>query len=171
MHVKKLPIVVSNEGMPAVALTDTNNMFGALEFSELASSEGVQPIIGCQVDLAYMTADNPRDKNPKALPIVLLAQSEIGYLNLMKLNSCLFLESGEEAPHITTAQLQKYNQGIICLTGGALGPIGKLLQENHIDKAKILLKHLSEIFLNRTYVEIQRHGSDEEKYTLSLIHI
>ena len=58
MHVKKLPIVVSSEGMPAVALTDTNNMFGALEFSELASSEGVQPIIGCQVDLAYMTADN-----------------------------------------------------------------------------------------------------------------
>ena len=86
MHVKKLPIVVSNEGMPAVALTDTNNMFGALEFSELASSEGVQPIIGCQVDLAYMTADNPRDKNPKALPIVLLAQSEIGYLNSTSLN-------------------------------------------------------------------------------------
>ena len=166
MHVKKLPSAVIKEQMPAVALTDTNNMFGALEFSEIASIEGVQPIVGCQMNLAYMTADNPRDRNPLPLPIVLLAQSEIGYLNLMKLSSCLFLESGDEPAHITTTQLQKYNDGLICLTGGALGPVGQLLQDGHIDKAKILLKHLSEIFLNRTYVEIQRHGSDGEKYTL-----
>ena len=166
MHVKKLPHVVASEHMPAVALTDTNNMFGALEFSEVASLEGVQPIVGCQMNLAYMTADNPRDRNPLPLPIVLLVQSEIGYLNLMKLSSCLFLESGDEPAHITTTQLQKYNDGLICLTGGALGPVGQLLQDGHIDKAKILLKHLSEIFLNRTYVEIQRHGSDGEKYTL-----
>ena len=113
MHVKKLPTVVSKAGMPAVALTDTNNMFGALEFSEITFSEGVQPIIGCQVDLAYAKADNPRDNNPKPLPIVLLAQSEAGYLNLMKLNSCLFLESGDEPLHVTTSQLQKHNKGLI----------------------------------------------------------
>jgi len=166
MHVKKLPTVVSKAGMPAVALTDTNNMFGALEFSEITFNEGVQPIVGCQVDLAYAKADNPRDNNPKPLPIVLLAQSEIGYLNLMKLNSCLFLESGDEPPHVNTSQLQKHNEGLICLTGGALGPIGKLLQDGQIDKAQILMKHISEIFNNRTYIELQRHGSDGEKYTI-----
>ena len=165
MHVKKLPAAVAKAGMPAVAVTDSNNMFGALEFSEIASGAGVQPIVGCQVDLAYAKADNPRDRNPVPLPIVLLAQNEAGYLNLMKLNSCLYLESGDEPPHVTTAQLQERNEGLICLTGGALGPIGQLLQDGQIDKAQMLMKHLSEIFDNRTYVELQRHGSDGEKYT------
>ena len=165
MHVKKLPDVVAKAGMPAVALTDSNNMFAALEFSEMASGAGVQPIVGCQVDLAYAKADNPRDRNPAPLPLVLLAQNEAGYLNLMKLNSCLFLESGDEPPHVTTAQLQAHNEGLICLTGGALGPIGQLLQDSQVDKAQMLMKHLSEIYDNRTYVELQRHGSDGEKYT------
>ena len=163
MHVKKLPNVVAKAGMPAVALTDSNNMFAALEFSEIASAAGVQPIVGCQVDLAYAKADNPRDRNPKPLPIVLLAQSEAGYLNLMKLNSCLYLESGDEPPHVTTAQLQKHNTGLICLTGGALGPIGQLLQDGQIDKAQMLLKHLSEIFQDRRKTH-QRRGGDRTAF-------
>ncbi len=83
--VKKLPGLIANMHMPAVAVTDTNNMFCALEFSEGASKAGIQPIIGCQIDLTFMVAEP--GKRPEApAPIVLLAQSEAGYLNLMKLN-------------------------------------------------------------------------------------
>ena len=165
MHVKKLPQMVADAGMPAVALTDTNNMFAALEFSEGAVGAGVQPIIGCQMDLAYAQADNPRDRAPDPLPIVLLAQNETGYNNLLKLNSCLFLEASDLPTHVNTTQLQTYNEGIICLSGGAEGPIGKLLQDGQIDRAELLLKHLSEIFDNRFYVELHRHGTDGVKHT------
>jgi len=88
IRVKKLAGMCQDAKMPAVAVTDTNNMFAALEFSEYAAGAGVQPIIGCQVDLSYAPA-MPGDKPVPPAPIVLLAQNEQGYENLMKLNSCL----------------------------------------------------------------------------------
>jgi DNA polymerase-3 subunit alpha len=84
--VKKLPDMVAKMDMPAVAVTDSNNMFCALEFSEGAAKAGLQPIIGCQVDVTYLEAE-PGKRPETPAPIVLLAQSEAGYMNLMKLNS------------------------------------------------------------------------------------
>lgn len=165
MQMKPLPATVAKAGMPAVALTDTNNMFAALEFSEYAAGAGVQPIIGLQIDLTYATADNPRDRAPKPLPIVLLAQNEEGYNNLMLLNSCLYLGAGDSLPQVSITQLQEHHAGLICLSGGATGPAGQLVQDNQIDKAEMLLKHLSEIYADRFYIELHRHGSDGEKHT------
>ena len=107
LRLKKLPGVVRDAGMPAIALTDTNNMFAALEFSVGMAGAGVQPIIGCQVDLQYMTprpGERPRDP----APLVLLAQTEAGYEHLMKLNSCLYLRDGSELPHVTVDELAEH---------------------------------------------------------------
>ncbi|MBR9843450.1 MAG: PHP domain-containing protein, partial [Rhodobacteraceae bacterium] len=87
VRVKKLPGMCADMGMPAVAITDTNSLFAALEFSVTASGAGVQPIIGCQVDVAPPEDEVPNGRGQVArpAPIVLLAQNETGYENLMKL--------------------------------------------------------------------------------------
>ena len=102
--VKKLPDMVAGMGMPAVAVTDTNNMFCALEFSEGAAKAGVQPIIGCQVDVTFLEVET--GKRPEApAPIVLLAQNEQGYENLMRLNSCAYLDAEGQLPQVTVEEL------------------------------------------------------------------
>lgn len=151
--------------MPAVAVTDSGNLFGALEFSETAAKAGIQPIIGCQLQLKFETASRPGDREPDPKSIVLLAQNERGYENLMKLNSCNFLEIGDELPHITMAQLSEHADGLICLTGGALGPIGQLLQDGQVGKARLLTEHFQRLFADRLYIEIQRHPTGDSNRT------
>jgi len=162
---KKLPQMCIDWHMPAVAVTDSGNLFGALEFSETAAHAGIQPIIGCQLQLKFETASRPGDRDPATKAIVLLAQNERGYENLMKLNSCNFLECNEELPHITMAHLSKHADGLICLTGGALGPVGQLLQDGQKDKARLLTEHLQRLFPDRLYMEIQRHPTDAGRRT------
>jgi len=103
--VKKLAGLCAGADMPAVAITDSNNMFAALEFSEYASGAGVQPIIGCQVDLTFMPTEAGK-RAPDPAPIVLLAQSEAGYMNLMKLNSCAYLDADGQLPQVTVDELE-----------------------------------------------------------------
>ncbi|MEM7270988.1 MAG: DNA polymerase III subunit alpha, partial [Pseudomonadota bacterium] len=158
MQVKALPGLCAAEGMPAVAITDTNNLFGALEFSETAAKAGVQPIIGCQLDLMYAAAARPDERAPDPLPIVCIAQSERGYINLMELSSLAYLEAGDAPHHVTFEALEACAEDVICLTGGALGPLGRLVQDGQLPPAEALLDRLSAIFGNRLYVEIQRHG-------------
>lgn len=165
IQIKKLPDICVKADMPAVAVTDSGNMFGALEFSEIASRAGIQPIIGCQMDMAYAPATRAGERMPKPLPIVLLAQNERGYENLMKLNSCEFLESGEELLHITLDQITGHSEGLICLTGGALGPVGQLIRNGQQGQAQTLLTRLKQIFADRLYVELQRHPSEGQRGT------
>ena len=154
--VKKLPSLVAGMDMPAVAVTDSNNMFCALEFSEGAAKEGVQPIIGCQVDMGYTTPE-PGKRPDAPAPIVLLAKDETGYENLMKLNSCLYLKQDGQLPQVTTEDLVQHNAGLICLTGGPDGPIGRLLRHGQRPKAEELMDRFAAIFGDRLYVELQRH--------------
>ncbi len=159
VHVKKLPAMCETAKMPAVALTDTNNMFAALEFSVTAKDAGVQPIVGCQIDVAYDPAQpGEKPRNPAA--IVLLAQNERGYENLMKLNSCLYLDKHGEIPQVTVDELAQYSEGLICLSGGPDGPVGKLLQSAQDPKAQALMRRLAEIYPDRLYVELQRHPGE-----------
>jgi DNA polymerase-3 subunit alpha len=154
--VKKLSGMAEAAGMPAVAVTDTNNMFAALEFSEYASKAGIQPIIGCQMSLAY-TVPEPGKRAPDPAPIVLLAQSEQGYLNLMKLNSAAYLDNEGQLPQIDFDDLSHHNAGLICLTGGPDGPVGRLLQQGQQPRAEQVLDTLHALFGDRLYVELQRH--------------
>ncbi len=157
--VKKLPGLCAAAAMPAVAVTDTNNMFAALEFSATAAAQGIQPIIGCQIDLAY-DPPKPGDKPRRPAPVVLLAQDDSGYLNLMKLNSCAYLDAGGELPQITVDELCAHSGGLICLTGGPDGPLGRLIRESQGDKALALLSRCAEAFPHRLYVELQRHPGE-----------
>jgi DNA polymerase III subunit alpha len=159
VRLKKLAGLCKASGMPAVAVTDTNNMFAALEFSVTAAGEGVQPIIGCQVDLAYLETQ-PGEKPKDPAPVVLLAQSEQGYENLMRLNSCLYIDKAGQLPQVTLAELEEFSKGVICLTGGPDGPVGMLLQAGQRPAAQALMTRLSEIFGDRLYVELQRHPGE-----------
>ncbi len=151
--------------MPAVAVTDTNNMFAALEFSVTAAAAGVQPIIGCQLDLEYGAPAQIGAAPPAPRPIVLLAQTATGYGNLMKLNSAAYLDSQSGLPRVTMAHLARHAEGLICLTGGATGPLGAVLIEGHRDRAEALLDGFKTLFPDRLYVELQRHPGEDGRYT------
>ncbi|WP_137703036.1 DNA polymerase III subunit alpha [Marimonas lutisalis] len=160
VRLKKLPGLCEKMDMPAVAVTDSNNMFAALEASVTLSGAGVQPIIGCQVDLAYVeTAPGEKPKLPA--PLVLLAQSEAGYENLMKLNSCLYLRGDGQLPHVTLDELERHAGGVICLSGGPDGPVGRLLRAGQRPAAEALMARLHAIFGDRLYVELQRHPGED----------
>ena len=161
IRLKSLPELCIKADMPAVAVTDKNNLFCALEFSVSASSKGVQPIIGCQIDIQY-TDPKVGESLPKVAPIILIAQSEKGYQNLMKLNSCLYLDEDKRGfPRVDLIQLKDHSDDLICLSGGPDGPLGSLIEEGQIDKAINYASNLLEIFGDRFYIELQRHPEED----------
>ncbi len=160
LRLKKLPDLCLANDMPAIAVTDTNAMFSALEFSVTASKAGVQPIVGCQVDLTFQEAE-PGGKPKLPAPVVLLAQNETGYEHLMKLSSCLYVDKGGQLPQVTLEELAANSAGLICLSGGPLGPVGMLLRQGQRDAAEALMHRLKAIFPDRLYVELQRHPGED----------
>ena len=156
------------DDQPALAITDTNNLFGALEFSEKVSKEGIQPIIGCQLTVDFgdgkklgARADDPAAGRGS---LVLLAQSEEGYSNLMRLASRAWLDSEPgDLPHVNLSRLETDGAGLIAMTGGPSGVLDQLLLDGRGDHAKERLTKLSAIFPDRLYVELQRHGLPTEK--------
>jgi len=145
--------------MPAVAITDSNNMFGALEFAAACAEGGIQPIIGCQIDLNFEQKKRMGvHAAPKCEPIVLIAQNEKGYGGLLKMVSHAYL-AGEpgDPPFIDRAILRQQSEGVICLTGGLKGPVAAALAEGQNQEAEEKLLALKDIFGDRLYVEIQRH--------------
>ncbi|WP_395541696.1 DNA polymerase III subunit alpha [Neotabrizicola sp. sgz301269] len=162
--VKKLVKLAAGMDMPAVAVTDTNNLFCALEFSSHAKDAGLQPIIGCQISLAHDPAA-PGEKPRLPAPIVLLAQDETGWLNLMKLNTCLYVDKGGQLPQVTLAELADHAEGLICLTGGPEGPLGRFFAAGQAPKARALVEALHRAFGDRLYVELQRHPGEGGRLT------
>ncbi|MBT5435646.1 MAG: DNA polymerase III subunit alpha, partial [Rhodospirillaceae bacterium] len=160
----KIPGLVSlatGQGMPALAITDTGNMFGVLEFSAACAKQGLQPIIGTL--LALRTGDNAPRGPEEAERVVLLAQNEAGYNNLLDLVSKSFLESEPgDIASIEFQQLDGRSDGLICLTGGANGPVGRRLLEARPGEAEATLVLLKRLFPDRLYVEIQRHDMPGE---------
>ncbi|MBU6450042.1 MAG: PHP domain-containing protein, partial [Rhodospirillales bacterium] len=155
----KLAGLAAAGNMPAVAITDTSNMFGTLEFTQYCTKSGVQPIIGCQLGLARTGTILAPDY------VVLLAQNEAGYANLQRLTSFSFLTGDAVKPQITREQLCQYADGLFLLTGGSLGPIGRLLAEGQMDEAKAYLSILKDAFPDRIAIELQRHGEPQEAAT------
>ncbi|MEM0944971.1 MAG: DNA polymerase III subunit alpha, partial [Pseudomonadota bacterium] len=156
---KKLPQMAAEAGMPAVGICDTNNLFGALEFAETAVKAGVQPVMGVQLAVAY-GASAPGEKPVPPAPVALFAQDGAGWANLMALSSKAYLETDAGAlPHVPLAALEAHAEGVICLTGGAGGPLGALIQAGR--DAGALAGRLAASYPGRFYVEIQRHGTGE----------
>jgi len=159
--------------MPAVAVTDTNNLFGALEFSVEASKNGIQPIIGIQLSIEYETGTDTselermgKETVTPAAPMVFLAQSDLGYRNILKLISYAYMQSDyTQDPQIPLQVLFDNSTDIIILTGGPAGPLGKLILNSQIPAADAFLKTFKSMFPNRLYMEIMRHGTEEESRT------
>ena len=154
--------------MPALAITDTNNLFGALEYSESMAKAGIQPLIGCaiQVDLVGEDPDphKPRAPSLDRSHLVLIAKDETGYGHLMKLTSHLFAEGQETGHlHIDVEHLQKYAGGLICLTGGPDGPVNQAVVRGQMPLARQHLELLQKTFGDRLYVELQRHAMNDEQ--------
>jgi len=157
--------------IPAAGLTDTNNICAALEYSEKMVDAGIQPIIG--LTLSVYLGDDDIQLNPRtnlhggkeiAGTIVLLAQNEQGYTNLLKLSSSAFLDvDATDLPHVNIMQLQGLNEGLIALTGGADGFINRLICSGQNEQAGHWLKTMSAWFERRLYIELQRHGLPNEK--------
>ncbi|WP_306117921.1 MULTISPECIES: DNA polymerase III subunit alpha [unclassified Roseitalea] len=151
-------------GTPAIAVTDTANLFGALEFSVSAASAGVQPIIGCQVDIVFSGARHGMGRRdgaaPDRAPLVLLAATQAGYANLVALISRAYLDSTDlDAVRVHDEWLKGRSQGLICLTGGPRGPLGAALAAGDEAEAERRLERLGGVFGDRLYVELQRHGT------------
>ena len=155
-RLKKLPELCKANDMPAIALTETNNLFSALEFSVLFKDNGLQPIIGCQIDFRFTDMGSERRARTTA-PIVLLAQDELGYKNLMKLSSEMYVQNDDEKVEISIETLERHADGLICLTGGSRGPLGQLILAAQDKAARDLLLKFQNIFSDRLYLELQRH--------------
>ena len=155
-RLKKLPEFCKANDMPAIAVTETNNLFSALEFSVLFKDHGLQPIIGCQIDFKF-TDVVPDKRSPTTAPIVLLAQNELGYKNLLKLSSEMYIQNDDEKVEISFEQLENHADGLICLTGGSKGPLGQLILTAQDKAARDLLLKFHDIFSDRLYLELQRH--------------
>ncbi len=154
----KIADLAARAAMPAIAITDSNNLFGALEFSQACLTLGVQPIIGCQIALT-------REDLPTTPPdsIVLLAKSQPGLANLKRLSSLAFLQSDPALkPQLPFATIAAHAEGLILLTGGNTGPLSRLLAEQHEAPARALLARFAEAFPNRLAVELNRHGTTRE---------
>ena len=166
IKVKELISLCKAEKMPAVAVTDTGNVFGALEFCAAAAEAGIQPIIGCQLWVRYESESMRALKAPEPAQLVLLAQNPEGYANLIRLISEAYLETPPgETPQVTLARVCALNAGLIALSGGVKGPVSRALLEGRAPVAEATLVQLAAGFKGRLYVELQRHGQPEEERT------
>src|SRR5215468_4713164 len=158
---------------PALALTDTDNMFGALEFSDKLAAVGIQPIVGCALAMDFADQDAlPRAGGAVDRPrIVLLAARENGYRSLMRLNSRAFLETApNEPPHLRLSWLEGDTDGLIALTGGPGGPLDAAIAAGQGHLAQSRCTALERLFGDRLYIELQRHGSSSERACLFARH-
>ena len=165
---EKLPALAKAAGMPAVALTDSANLFGGLEFAQACTGKGIQPIMGCQLFLARSVTEeggrvDPQRSRPD--PIVVLARDAAGLENLQRLSSVGFLGGDPSgAPCVTLESLGQHAGGLILLTGGTTGPVGRLLAEGRREAARKLLAQLKDIFgHDDLVVELHRHGLAVER--------
>ena len=147
---------------PAIAVTDTNNLFGALEFAQKAAGAGVQPIIGCQLDIRFAdtrddNASGRRRSEADSTPLVLIAATGAGYSNLVRLVSRTYLEGPADGGVFAIPEwLDAHADGLICLTGGPRGPVGSAIAADQPSIAEERLLKLKSVFGDRLYVELER---------------
>ena len=169
LTIGKLAKLAVGYNFPALGLTDTNNLFGALEFSEKLWAEGVQPIVGITLDVAFgdqreaqssmLRAASNEPRAQSSGRIALFAMNADGYANLMRLSKHLYFDAAaDEAAHVKLAHLEACSAGLIALTGGPDGPIDRALGEGQADLARDRLTTLEKLYADRLYVELQRHG-------------
>lgn len=166
VYFKALAEWCKQERMPAVAVADHGNLFGALEFASTLSSAGVQPIHACTIFLEPENAQPNRAGKHTQPPeqLLLIAQNEQGWRNLLKLVSASYLASPNDiTPRLSYSQLDGFTDGLIALTAGIYGGVGRALVNGNESHASQVLTRLKKLFPNRLYIELMRHGMVEER--------
>ena len=158
----KIGTLAAKDGMPAVAIADRANLFGALEFSVATKDAGIQPIIGCALPVSGIGEGKP-ERWARAPTIMLLAQNAEGWRNLSILSSAAYLEStGAEEPQVAWNKVAEHAGGLILLSGGPDGPIDPMFAAGKTKEGRAALERMAEAFGDRFYVELQRHGEASE---------
>src|SRR5436189_1115830 len=151
--------------MPAVAITDHGNLFGAIEFYQEATRAGVKPIIGCE---AYLAPRSHREKagslREAAYHFTLLAQNDVGYRNLVKLISTAHLDGFHYRPRIDKELLSQHREGLIGLSGCLAGEVNSALQANNVQKATAAAAEYRDILgAENFFIELHDHGMEEQR--------
>jgi DNA polymerase-3 subunit alpha len=169
LTIAKLAALASADRAPALALTDSNNLFGALEFSETLAQAGIQPIVGLTLSLTSATEGEITPGGDIRGPhadgrVALLAKDQRGYANLMRLSTNAYFAESESGEVVTSmADLASQAEGLIALTGGPEGVIDLALADGNPELARTRIEALHSIFGDRLYVELQRHGLPQER--------
>lgn len=162
-RIKDLPVRAKELGMNAIAITDHGVMFGAIDFYKACKANGVKPIIGCEV---YVAPRGRKDKEPKIDEkynhLILLAKNNEGYKNLAKLVSWGFIEGFYYKPRIDKEILEKYHEGIICLSACLAGEVNQAILNNNIEEAKKVALWFKNLFGEDYYLEVQNNGIKEQ---------
>ncbi len=164
-RIKNIAKAVKEAGQSAVAITDHGVMFGVAEFYKALKSEGIKPIIGCEVYVAPRgMTDRVYELDSESYHLVLLCKNETGYKNLIKMVSFGFTEGFYIKPRIDMDMLRKHSEGLICLSACIAGKIPSLILQGNYAGAKELALEFSEIFGKENfYLELQDHGIPEQK--------
>jgi DNA polymerase-3 subunit alpha len=160
---KKLASLAKDYDMPALAITDHGNMYGAVEFYKNCQKAGIKPIIGCEV---YTTPQSRFEKSAQSRQtnhLILLAKNQQGYKNLMKLVSLAHLEGFYYKPRIDWEILQQYHEGLICSSACLEGEIPSLVVDGNIESATNRAQQFLELFGEDYYLELQRHPGLEKQ--------
>jgi DNA polymerase-3 subunit alpha len=165
LTIAKLAELAKKDRQPALALTDTDNMFGALEFSEKLAGYGIQPIVGCALGIDFADQEVRSGAVVDSWPrLVLLAMNEDGYRSLMRLTSRAYLETAQhERPHLKLGWLAGETGGLIALSGGPNGPLDTAIAAGQNTLALSRCEALQRLFGDRLYIELQRHGTAAER--------
>jgi DNA polymerase-3 subunit alpha len=169
-EISQLMKQVEEQKMPAVAMTDHGNLFGAVEFYEAAKKHGVHPVIGCEVYVAQQGQGVRSDTN-RYNHLVLLCENQTGYRNLMQLVSSGYLDGFYYKPRIDKDLLSRHSEGLIALSACLRGDINETLLADRYDDAKKLAYEYSDLFGKKNFfLELQNHGLDPDEKVLPQIH-
>ena len=162
-RIKDIPKIAKELGMDSIAITDHGVMFGVIDFYKACKENDIKPIIGCEM---YVAPRSRKDKDPnldsKYNHLILLAKNNEGYKNLSKLVSLSFIEGYYYKPRIDKELLEKYHEGIICLSACLAGEVPQAIQNGDMEEAKKVATWFKELFKDDYYLEIQNNGIKQQ---------
>lgn len=172
IRLKDLCTRAKDQGMPAAAITDHGNLFGATLFYAECKKVGIKPIIGCEVYVCHSHTDKESELAKKRYHLILLAQNNEGYHNLVRLVTKGFLEGFHYKPRVDKEQLRAHSEGIIALSACIAGEVPRAILNMGMDAAKELALEYADIYPGRFYLELQSNGlNDQQKVNAGLIEL
>lgn len=159
-RIKDLVRKAAYMGMPALALTDHGNLYGALEFYKTAKAENIKPIVGCEI---YIAQKSRFEKDNRGYHLILLAKNKEGFSNLATLSSLAFKEGTYYVPRIDKELLRKHSAGLICSSACLGGEVARTILRSGLERAEEVIREYQEIFGDNFYLELMRHGIQEQE--------